>query len=84
MHTTSTLFYEYKPLVFLYLFAKLKRFKALINAPAPSLLSLEEMKPVARSSLLALGYEAAECEFILETLAHDLRASYPNHLLIIQ
>lgn len=47
-------------------------------------LRLKDLTPVTHSSLLAIGYEAAEAEFIWEALCHDLAASYHQQWLLIQ
>lgn len=62
----------------------LKPFSLLFTSHSHDLLKLNDLTPVAHSSLLALGYEAAEAEFIWETLQHDLGASYASQLVFIQ
>lgn len=62
----------------------LKPFSVLFTLHSPDLLKLSDLTPVAHSSLLALGYEAAEADFIWETLQHDLGASHANQLVLIQ
>lgn len=49
-----------------------------------AVLSLDDLTPVTRSSLLAMGYQAAEAEFIWETLCQDLEASYGQQLVIVK
>lgn len=49
-----------------------------------AVLSLDDLTPVTRSSLLAMGYQAAEAEFIWETLCQDLEASYGQQLVFVK
>lgn len=49
-----------------------------------AVLSLDDLTPVTHSSLLAMGYEKAEAEFIWETLQHDLVVSHTDQLVWIQ
>lgn len=49
-----------------------------------AVLSLDDLTPITHSSLLAMGYEKAEAEFIWETLQHDLVVSHTDQLVWIQ
>lgn len=84
MITSSSLIGEQQGKVSWWPLTWLKPFSLFFAASRSDLLKLSDLTPVAHSSLLALGYEAAEADFIWETLQHDLGASYASQLVFIE